>query len=173
MTADAAIGFRALSEDVAGAAERFKAYEALDPDRKERVRLIMALCEFARLAYEAHSGWRPEDSAKTHEDAERSRCLAAGEFAGQYASVFCILSRTFGGEAAALAAVDKVSGWLRSKGLNGIPEFVTESASTVKVIYKNASQMHNDMAELRRFAADTRREMEARALSACGGRRAA
>lgn len=150
------------SEDMKAAAARFRHIEALDPERAEAVRLVMALCEFARLAYESASGYAPMPGDRTEEEWNRARKMVAGEHAGQYLIVWREMERSHGGYLETLKIVQNHSDWLRRRGLNGIPEFVTESATTCKVIFKSATQMHHDMLELRRFAAETRAEMEAR-----------
>lgn len=168
------VTFKPLSEEMRQAQENFKAYEALDESRRDSVRLVMVLCDFARMAYEAAKGWRPEDNSKTPEQAERSRSLEAGEFASQYLAVFKALTERLGGDwNNTVATVGKVSDWLKSKGLNGIPSFITESASTTKVIYKDSRQIHHDMFELMKFAADTRAEMAAQSANQESSRRKA
>lgn len=157
-----ATGFDVLSREMAEAKERAKALDALDEAKREWVRLAQSLYEFARLAYESRYGWKPEETTRTPEEAEKLRILLAGNFAGQCLSVFDRLVE-YGSEpkSAVLIKLQKVSDWLKARGLNGIPEFVTESASTVKCIYKSATQMCDDMAVFVKFAAETRREAKA------------
>lgn len=152
----------AKSEELKAAAERYRHVEALDEGRKGQVKMVMALCEFARLAYESASGYSPMPPERTPEDWERARKMAAGEYAGQYLIVWREIESGRGGYPEALKVVQGVSDWLHSRGLNGIPRFVTESATSCKAISKSAAQMHHDMLELRRFAKETRAEMEAR-----------
>ena len=151
-----------ISEDMKAAAARFRHIEALDPERAEAVRMVMALCEFAHLAYESASGYAPKPGDTTEEEWNRARKMVAGEHAGQYLIVWREMERSYGGYLETLKVVQRASDWLRQRGLNGIPGFVTENPVSCKAISKSATQMHHDMLELRRFAVETRAEMAAR-----------
>lgn len=149
-----------LSDEMRDAKGRAEVLNALDGERREFIRLVQSAYEFARLAYEAAKGWRPQDASKTQEQAKKVRTLLAGDFSEQYLAVILhVKSAHCGGDAANTKdKVQKAVKWLDGHGLNSIPKFVSESASTVKLLFKDTSSVARDMKDFREAARKTRRE---------------
>ena len=160
MQIDYAITF-ATSQSIKEAKSRFKALAVLDDNRREVVRLIMALCEFARLAYGASYGWTGKANGEA-KAAEKSRMILSGDYAGQYCAVFRHIRQTIGtNDTDIISKVQSTSDWLRARGLNGIPNFVASGATTTITINKTAEQMHRDMLAYVEYARDSRQDAQA------------
>lgn len=149
-----------MSGLLAQARERAAVLDTVDARRRETLRLVQAMYDFARLAYEAMFGWRPSEDGEDAERADRARSMKAGDLAGQYRAVLAHLAESVceGSKSKALDIAQKASDWLAAHGLNGIPQFVSESATSVKMLYKSAQVVDADMGRCSVLAAEMRRD---------------
>lgn len=157
MQVDYSVAF-CSSQSAKEAENRFKALAVLDNDRKEIVRAIMAMCEFARLTYNTSYGGRSGADNGALDNAVKSRMLLSGDFAGQYLAVFRYTKQIIGtSDTDTISKIQATSDWLRARGLNGIPNFVTSGTMTTITINKTAEQMHRDMLAYVEYTRDERR----------------
>ena len=157
MQVDYSVAF-CSSQSAKEAESRFKALGALDRHRKEIVRAIMAMCEFARLTYNTSYGGPEGADNSTLDNAVKARMLLSGDYAGQYLAVFRYAKQIIGSsDADVIGKIRATSDWLRAHGLNGIPDFITNGITTTMTINKTAEQMHRDMLAYVEYARDERR----------------
>ena len=160
MSFTATVSAQERLEFFAQARQNAAALDGLDANMREMLRLVQAMYDFARLAYEAMLGWEPLLADGGDDEREsRARTMKAGDFAGQYRAVMRYITDAMcgGDKERALEIAQTSSDWLAVHGLNGIPMFVSASPTTSKALYKNARIVDTEMARGASLAAEVRK----------------